>query len=238
MNHTSVISNLAAHIQRAKNLAYLGYPYTLGETNSIAGQGRNGETNVFGDALWLVDFSLWAAEHNIRRLHFHQGTDYRYGSWQPISHKGLPVATRPPYYGQVMVAKALGRSEQMRIKNLALEGDTEAAYALFDGERLARVVVLNMQTFNSSTAGERPSKNYRFRVPSATAATGSRVKVERLMAAGSDAEDGTTFGGVSYDYNLQQGKPVVVDDKKEAVDVEDGVVAVDVPDSSAALLSF
>lgn len=136
-----------------------------------------------------------------------------------------------------MVAKALGRSEQMRIKNLALEGDTEAAYALFDGERLARVVVLNMQMFNSSTAGERPSKNYRFRVPSAAAA-GSRVKVERLMAAGSDAEDGTTFGGVSYDYNLQQGKPVVVDDKEEAVDVEDGVVAVDVPDSSAALLSF
>lgn len=57
------MQSLAPQIQRAKNLAYLGHPYTLGETNSIANQGRIGETNVFGDALWLVDFSLWSAAH-------------------------------------------------------------------------------------------------------------------------------------------------------------------------------
>lgn len=63
MNHTNIVRSLAPQIQRAKNLAYLGHPYILGELNSIAGQGRNGETNVFGDALWLVDFSLWSAAH-------------------------------------------------------------------------------------------------------------------------------------------------------------------------------
>lgn len=63
MNHTSIIENLAPQISRSKDLAYLGHLYTLGEMNSIAGQGRNGETNVFGDALWMVDFSLWAAAH-------------------------------------------------------------------------------------------------------------------------------------------------------------------------------
>lgn len=61
MNHTSIVENLALQITRAKSLAHLGHLYTLGEMNSIAGQGRNGETNVFGDALWMVDFSLWAA---------------------------------------------------------------------------------------------------------------------------------------------------------------------------------
>lgn len=61
MNHTSIVENLSSQIQRMKNIAHVGHPYTLGETNSIANQGRNGETNVFGDALWLVDFSLWAA---------------------------------------------------------------------------------------------------------------------------------------------------------------------------------
>lgn len=149
------------------------------------------------------------------------------------------MATRPPYYGQVMVAKALGRSKNMRVRNLALGGDTEAAYALFDGGKLAMLVVLNMQAFNSTTMeGGRPSREYRFRVPGATAGAGSRAKVERLMAAGSDVEEGVTFGGVSYDYNLQQGKPVVVGDTEETLDVEDGVVAIDVPDSSAVLLSF
>lgn len=63
MNHTNIMQNLAPQIKRAENLAYLGLPYTLGELNSIANQGVNGETNVFGDALWLVDFSLWAAVH-------------------------------------------------------------------------------------------------------------------------------------------------------------------------------
>lgn len=68
MNHTNIVRNLAEQITRSKNLAYLGLPYTLGELNSIANQGVNRETNVFGDALWLVDFSLWAAVH-VRATH-------------------------------------------------------------------------------------------------------------------------------------------------------------------------
>lgn len=63
MNHTSIMEALAPHIERQKALAHLGLPYILGETNSLASQGTTGETDVFGDALWLVDFSLYAAEH-------------------------------------------------------------------------------------------------------------------------------------------------------------------------------
>lgn len=63
MNHTNIVHNLEPHSKRAQNLAYLNHPYIIGEMNSIAKQGRSGESNVFGDALWLVDFSLWAAEH-------------------------------------------------------------------------------------------------------------------------------------------------------------------------------
>lgn len=63
MNHTNIKQSLASHIQHAKNLAYLGHPYVLSELNSIANQGIDGETNVFGDALWLVDLSLWAGAH-------------------------------------------------------------------------------------------------------------------------------------------------------------------------------
>ena len=63
MNHTNIVSNLAAQIERSHNLAYLGLPYALGELNSMANQGIDGVTNVFGDALWLVDFSLWSATH-------------------------------------------------------------------------------------------------------------------------------------------------------------------------------
>lgn len=253
MNHTNIVESLEPHIQRAKNLEYLDHPYVLGEMNSIAKQGRNGESNVFGDALWLVDFSLWAAEHvrlsslpylsqltnfpmqNIKRLNFHQGTSYRYASWQPILNKGIAPTTKPPYYGQIMVATALGRSENMRIRNIPLSGHSEAAYALFDNSKLSKLVALNMEAFNSTSgADSRSSQEYKFKVPGDS----KSAKVQRLISPGSDVEKDVTFGGVSYDYGLEKGNAVVVEDMEETVEIEDGVLSITVPDSSAVLLTL
>lgn len=254
MNHTSIVAGLEPHIQRAKNLAYLGHPYILGETNSVAMQGRNGFSNVFGDALWVVDFSLWAAEHvtlsphigpttkevlttnnqNIERLHFHQGLDYRYNAWQPIETKVQAPTTRAPYYGHVMVASALGRSKETRVVNIPLNEDTESAYAVYDSDKLAKLVVLNMQSFNHTTGGTRSSSSYSFQVPGEFAS----AKVERLTALGSDVLDGITFGGVSYDYVLNKGQPVVVGPQNETLALQDGVLNVTLPDSSAVLLTL
>ncbi|KAJ5995408.1 hypothetical protein N7481_002385 [Penicillium waksmanii] len=234
MNHTSIIENLAPQIGRSKDLAYLGHLYTLGEMNSIAGQGRNGETNVFGDALWMVDFSLWAAAHNIKRLHLHQGLNYRYTSWQPIPSKGEDIATRPPYYGQIMVAATLGRAENSRVVNIPLKEDTEAAYGIYHGEKLSKIVVMNMKAFNETTSGGRPCRQYQFKVPGRH----DRVKVERMIAPGSDSTSDVTFGGISYDYDLRRGKPVTVHSEKEMVEVRGGTVSIDIPDSSAALLTL
>jgi hypothetical protein len=60
------------------------------------------------------------------------------------------------------------------------------------------------------------------------------------LANGSDAITGITFDAWSYNYELAQGKPVRLGNVTygEATVVKDGVVAVDVPDSSAALLTF
>ncbi|KAJ5952165.1 uncharacterized protein N7479_010578 [Penicillium vulpinum] len=236
MNHTNIVENLAPQIQRAKNLAHLGHPFTLDEMNSMAGQGRNGVTDVFGIALWLVDFSLWAAANNIKRLHFHQALNYRYTSWQPILSKGIPPATRAPYYGQVMVASAFGRSKNARVANIPLSGDKEAAYGIYEGKKLSKLVVLNLQTFNQTAFGNRLTREYKFNVPRHT----KRVKIERLIAPGSDSTGNITFGGISYDYGLKRGKPTLVDakEKNQFVKVKNGVLRVDVPDSSAVLLTL
>lgn len=254
MNHTNIVSNLAAQIQRSHNLAYLDLPYTLGELNSMANQGIDGVTNVFGDALWLVDFSLWSAVHvsmlsyipahsvppilnynpqNIERLHFHQGLNYRYASWQPIAGKGQPPTTRPPYYGQIMVASAIGHIEDARIVNIPLSEDTEAAYAIYDGNKLSKLVVVNMRAHNATTTGSRPSREYTFKV-----AGNYHAKVQRLIAPGSDSLDGVTFGGVSYDYSRRGGLPVVLDHQQETLRAKSGGLSVNVPDSSAVLVSF
>ncbi|KAJ5653850.1 hypothetical protein N7490_000853 [Penicillium lividum] len=233
MNHTNIISNLDAQIKRSKNLAHLGHPYTLGELNSMANQGIDGVTNVFGDALWLVDFSLWSAAHNINRLHFHQGLNYRYVSWQPIASEGEPPATRPPYYGQIMVASAIGHSKDTRVVNIPLSEDTESAYAIYDGDKLSKIAVVNMRAYNATNTGSRPNREYKFK-----AAGNHHAKVERLTAPGSDSLENVTFGGVSYDYFRKSGMPFVIDKIEEDLSVESGILTVDVPDSSAVLVSF
>lgn len=138
--------------------------------------------------------------------------------------------TRPPYYGQIMVASALGRSDDARIVHIPLAEDTESAYAIYNGDDLLKLVVLNLQAFNQTSGQDsRPTREYKFQVPD----HGRRAKVERLMAPGSDATD-----GISYDYDLRAGRLVNVDPATEMVRIRNGVVSVELPDSSAVLLTF
>lgn len=133
-----------------------------------------------------------------------------------------------------MVAASLGRSENNRIVNIPLKEDTESAYGIYDGDRLSKLVVVNLNAFNQSTTTGRPSRKYEFKIPGHY----QRATVERLIAPGSDALTNITFGGVSYDYDLKQGRPVTLDQKEERADIHGNMLQIDVPDSSAVLLSL
>jgi hypothetical protein len=61
MNHRSIVSSISKHVNFSQVLTNLDLPFILGEPNSISGQGSNGLTNVFGSALWLLDYDLWCA---------------------------------------------------------------------------------------------------------------------------------------------------------------------------------
>jgi hypothetical protein len=65
--------------------------------------------------------------------------------------------------------------------------------------------------------------------------------LQRLIANGSDAVTGATFDGYSFNYELDNGKPVLMNNvtRGEIVQVDRrGDLAVEVPDSSAVLISF
>lgn len=121
-----------------------------------------------------------------------------------------------------------------RIANLKLPNELDSAYAIYDDDAISRLVAINMETYFSNKNTTRSSKTFAFRVPQQFCA----ATVQRLMGAGANSRTNITFGGVSYDYELRGGKPVVVDPEAqdEQVDVEDGVVRVEVPASSAVLL--
>lgn len=154
-----------------------------------------------------------------------------------------------------MAVAAMLRNSATRpvsVSNVALGTDqNEAAYAAHftESEHLARLVVINMHGYNTTVDGAglvpvpdpavRAARTYSFRV-GPQVADGQLVRVQRLMANGSDAITGITFDGWSYNWELDAGRPVRLHNVTtgETTMVSNGQVTVSLPDSSAALLSF
>ena len=249
MNHSSTVHSISSQVALAANLSHYGIPFILGETNSLYNEGAPGLSNAFGAALWGVDFNLWCASVGIRRVHMHQGTNYRYASWQPIETNITTIGTKPPYYGNIAVAAMLGNlvHSEVNIVNLPLPNAEESAYAAYVDGKLTRLAVVNLREYNYTIAGlldgpvnpvPRPSQNYTFSVPASR--KGQWVGVKRLYANGSDAISGITWDGWSYNYELEKGRPVRLHNVTvgEKVLVKGGTVSVGVLDSSAAILEF
>lgn len=240
MNHSSTVASISHQLNESQLLSQYGLPFILGETNSLYNEGAPGLSNAFGAALWGVDFNLWCAANNIQRVHMHQGTDYRYASWQPIDTNKTTKGTKAPYYGNIGVSAMLGDLTQaeVSIANLPLPSIFESAYATYVNGTLARIAVINLVEYNSTESMPRPAANYSFSVPSGT---GKSVTVQRLMAAGSDAVSGITFDGYSYNYELDNGNPVLLSNvtRGETLNANgQGVVTVVVPDSSMVILNL
>lgn len=186
----------------------------------------------------------------------------QYASWQPIETVNATIGTKPPYYGNIAVAAFLGNTltTPVQIANVPLPNDAEAAYTAYSvgvGEQqqqLLRAIVINMNSYNTTLDGTglgdapdplppRAACVYTFDVSalSSSLPAGSRVAVQRLSANGSDAVTGITWDGWSYNWELDEGRPVRLANATvgEYVTVADnGTVAVSVPDASVAMLSF
>lgn len=246
MNHTNTVRSVNNHVALRDNLAYTGIPYVIGETNSLYNQGAPGLSNAFGAALWGVDFNLWCASKGIKRVHMHQGSDYRYAAWQPVQTSKTTIGTKAPYYGSITVAAMLGdlTRNDVQLANLPLPDHRESAYATYVGGKLERIAVINMRQYNYTVNGTssipnpvpRSSQSYTFQLPPGV----SKVGLQRLAANGSDAVTGITFDGWSYNWELQHGRPVRLHNATigEELKVKKGSVTVEVPDSSAVILNL
>ena len=249
MNHTSTVRSISSQVAVASALANYSLPFILGETNSLYNEGAPGLSNAFGAALWGVDFNLWCASQNIRRVHMHQGTNYRYASWQPIPSSKASIGTKAPYYGNIAVAAMLGNLvvHNTSIANVPLPDERESAYLAYEDGRLARLMVVNMMQYNYTLSGTasgplnpaaRPNATYTFNLGGLQS---SSARVQRLSANGSDAITGISWDGYSYNYELARGQPVVLKNVTtgERVNVaSNGSVSVTLPLSSAAILTF
>lgn len=254
MNHTSTVASIALQLNSSAHLAALpqnlnpSLPFILGETNSLYRQGRPGLSNTFGATLWGVDFALYSAANNIRRVHMHQGTNYRYQSWQPIETNKTSKGTKAPYYGNIAVASFLGDiiASPPKVVNIPLPNSAEAAYAAYVNGKLSKLMVINMRAYNATEYNSeyineypRPVETYTFQLPQESCE--KSLSLQRLTANGSDAITGVTFDGYSYNYELDNGRPVLLSNvtRGETAKVnEQGVLTLEVERSSAVIVEL
>ncbi|OAA67392.1 glycoside hydrolase family 79 protein [Cordyceps fumosorosea ARSEF 2679] len=136
MNHTAVARSLAGHVAYAKSVEASDADYVIGEHNSLYGAGAAGLSDVFGAALWGVDFALQAAATGVvKRVHF-----------TSLSARPTPRGPRPRH-GR--------RSRRTTVKTLALGGraDLDSGYGAYVDGRLERLALLNLREWSRRRTG-------------------------------------------------------------------------------------
>lgn len=169
-------------------------------------------------------------------MHFHQGTGYRYASWQPIPINGTGPLTKPPYYGNIFVTRFLGNSGKTRIVNYALNSSANVAYAAYDDGKLARFAFLNFNIYNLTAANGAPRPNNTFTFPAPDGCQSAEVTL--LTAPEATSNSSITIGGYSYDYDLAGGRAVKVAEGDTTIRPVDGVFSVDVGASQAVMVTL
>lgn len=236
MNHTAVARSIAGHVAYARSIGAADADYVIGEHNSLYGGGAVGLSDVFGAALWGMDFSLQAASTGIiKRVHFHQSIGSPYAAWAPVAPQRQ---TKPPYYGKLAAGTFLANSSSaLQVKTLDLGGraDLDSGYGAYVEGRLERIAILNLREHDSASGQKtsRDTREYAVKVEPS-----SRWTVKRLTAPGARDKTGVTFNGFAYEAETM-GKPQRVDSQPSDEQLKAskcGKLVVQVADSEAVVI--
>jgi hypothetical protein len=134
VNHTRLAQYLDLWQPRIHSVrAQLGPDaFVVGEFNSVSCSGRANVSNTFGQAMWLLDTTLYAASINVSRMYVHQGgplalqssTQLNHGGlslynlWYPVDNQNGPIQVFPSYSAYLFVTEAIGHSRSLRLSNI------------------------------------------------------------------------------------------------------------------------
>lgn len=231
MNHTAVARAINGHVSYAKQVN-TDADYVIGEHNSLYGGGASGLSDVFGAALWGMDFSLQAATTGIiKRIYFHQSVGPPYAAWKPTGD----LQTKPPYYGKLAASTFLTNSDALDVQALDIggEADFDSGYGAYIDGKLQRMAIINLREYDGSANQKRGQREYTLQVPRC-----SRWTIQRLTADSARDKSGVTFNGYAYEAE-SMGKPVRVEGRSTNEHVKPnarGVIKVTVANSETVVI--
>lgn len=159
-------------------------PTRIAETNSVAGGGASGISDVFASALWGANELFTLAEHGVDGVNFHGGGRVCI-TYSPVCINDSGSTAQPLYYGMLLFHTAGGG--RLIPLHLAPDG-LVTAYATLSGDTIHLALINSDQTrvvtvrFGQDTHYAHPT-------------------VQRLTAPAIDARDTITFSGNAVDSN-------------------------------------
>ncbi|KAI0594276.1 hypothetical protein F4775DRAFT_606659 [Biscogniauxia sp. FL1348] len=244
MQLSTTEDQFAAWAEQVRQAAATGRPYALREMGIVGPVGLAGVTDVFGTALWTLNFLLYTAGLGVESVQLHMTDNSAASAWQPVALDGRPPSVRPVYYGVAAFDQIMGPSCAARVAPLALRdppaayADYARAYAVYQSDALSSVVVVNARPANASAA-DKASLAVRLQLPADLA--GQTLHLAYLSGPGADAPNGTTWNGLSFEQS-GDGTPTTVDDSGSGpatVQVgDDGGASFEVRDSQAVVATL
>lgn len=241
MTLSTTNDQFASWVTQIQQAAATGYPYALREMGVVGPIGLDEITDVFGAALWSLNFFLYAATLNISSVQMHMTDNSNASAWQPIEYYGNEPFVRPNYYAFAAFDQTIGPTCQAQVGGYiipdapATYGGRIAAYSIYQDETLASIVLINSNPANVSMTNK-PSLTWDLSLP--TQFAGEDLYLHYLTNDGADAKHGTTWNGVSYEES-GDGTPTLVNDTLSVVTIgNDGSVSVVVRDTQAVIANI
>lgn len=184
-------------------------------SHGIPGLSNGGE-----ETIWAVDHLLQLASLGVRRMHFHNGRGFKYNVLQPIGLEGTGVDDETGlngphvmalYHALLIVAEAAGTAGAHAVKVVEIPTTTDflAAYGIYEGGRLARLVLINSQVHTADNGDARAGLRVHL--------DGVRGTARRFHTPHTDATRGFTWAGQSFETPTAEPSGEVVDDAVDGV---------------------
>ena len=242
MTLSTTNDQFAAWVEQIEQARATGFGYALREMGVVGPIGLYGITDVFGAALWSLNFLLYAATLNITMVGMHMTDNSNASAWQPTdAWYGNQPFVRPNYYAFAAFDQAIGPTCQAQVGGYVLHDQPEeyqgrsAAYSVYQDGTLSSIILINS---NEANVSETNKASLTFELTLDEQFAGEDLYLALLTNDGADARHGTTFNGVSYEES-GDGTPTTVDDQVRMVTVnDDGTVSIEVRDSQAVVANI
>lgn len=124
----------------------LGTQTVAGETNSVNAGGLAATSNVFGVALWAIDYLFTGASCNLSSFEFHMADAGNTNFYSPIMWNKKspgPPMVKPLYYGMLFFARATANYSRIIKLNVSSTDPHVKVWGVRDHYHQLRIVVLH-----------------------------------------------------------------------------------------------